>query len=105
VVPLSNAGGRSQAALGLMEKADYLSSEIILSPGDLVLLFTDGLIEVQNLKSELYTQQLLLAAVQKRLELPTPQLFDEMLDEIRQYSENGAFMDDVCVVGMDLTNP
>jgi sigma-B regulation protein RsbU (phosphoserine phosphatase) len=105
VVTLSNAGGRSQPALGLMEKAEYQSSEIILSPQDLVLLFTDGLIEVQNQKSELYTQQLLLAAVQKRLELPTPQLFDEMLDEIRHYSETGSFMDDVCVVGMDLTSP
>jgi sigma-B regulation protein RsbU (phosphoserine phosphatase) len=105
VVQLYNAGGRSQPALGLMEKADYLSSEIILSPRDLVLLFTDGLIEVQNQKSELYTQQSLVSAVQKRLELPSPQLFDEMLEEIRKYSETGSFTDDLCVVGIDLTNP
>jgi len=105
VIPLLNASGKGQPALGLLENAQYQSSEVILSRGDLVLLFTDGLIEVQNQKSELYTQQLLLAAVQRRLQLPSPQLFDEMLEEIRQFSGGTDFTDDVCLVGMDLACP
>jgi len=105
VVPLLNASGKSQPALGLMEHAEYHSSEVILSPGDLVLLFTDGLIEVQNQKSELYTQQLLLDAVQRRLQLPSPQLFDEMLGAVREFSADAEFTDDVCVVGIDLMAP
>jgi serine phosphatase RsbU (regulator of sigma subunit) len=105
VVPLLNATGKSQPALGLMEKAEYHSSEVILSARDLILLFTDGLIEVQNPRNELYTQQLLLAAVQQRLQLPSPQLFDELLEEVRRFAENGSFTDDVCLVGIDLTSP
>jgi sigma-B regulation protein RsbU (phosphoserine phosphatase) len=103
VIPLLNASRKSQPALGLMEHAEYQSSEIILSPNDLILLFTDGLIEVQNPKNELYTQQLLLAAVQRRLQLRSPQIFDEMLAEVREFSGATEFTDDVCLVGMDLT--
>jgi serine phosphatase RsbU (regulator of sigma subunit) len=68
-------------------------------------LFTDGLIEVQNDRNELYTAQLLLGAVQQRLQLASPQLFDEILAEARRFAENASFGDDVCLVGMDLTPP
>ena len=102
VVPLSNASGKSQPAMGLMEDAKYLASDILLSPQDLILLFTDGLIEVQNEKGDLYTQPMLAAAVKQRLQLPAPQLFDELLKEIRSFATDATFTDDVCLVAMDL---
>jgi sigma-B regulation protein RsbU (phosphoserine phosphatase) len=102
VVHVVNASGKSQPALGLMEDARYQSSEILLSPTDLILLFTDGLIEVQNAKSDLYTQQLLLGAVQRLMHNPAPQLFDELLKQVRQFSEGTGFTDDVCLVGMEV---
>ena len=61
-----------------MEDASYQSSEILLSPDDLVLLYTDGLIEVQSPNSDLYTQQLLQSAVQRLLNDPAPKLFDAL---------------------------
>jgi sigma-B regulation protein RsbU (phosphoserine phosphatase) len=85
----------------LLEGARYPSSEITLAPNDFVLLYTDGLVEVQNSTGELYTPQLLLAAVQQRLPLPAPRLLDELLDEIRHFAVDAQFTDDVCVVGMD----
>ncbi len=103
VVPVVNATGKSQPALGLMEDARYQTSELLLAPNDLVLLFTDGLIEVQNPRSDLYTQQLLLAAVQRRMQSPAPELFDYLLQEIREFAGGAAFTDDVCLVGMELT--
>ena len=63
----------------------------------------ENVIEVQNLKNELYTQQLLLGVVQQRIQLPSPQLFDEILEEARRFCDNASFGDDVCLVGMDLT--
>jgi phosphoserine phosphatase RsbU/P len=105
LVPLLNASGKSQPALGLMENIIYQSSEIILSPQDLLVLYTDGLIEVQNPRSELYTQQLLLAAMQRRLQLPAAQLFDEVLAEIGTFADESGFTDDVCLVGMEFTGP
>jgi sigma-B regulation protein RsbU (phosphoserine phosphatase) len=103
VLQVLNASGKSQPALGLMEDARYQSSEILLSPDDLLLLYTDGLIEVQSPKSDLYTQQLLHGAVQRLMEARTPKLFDDLLQEVREFSGDAPFTDDVCLVGMELT--
>jgi sigma-B regulation protein RsbU (phosphoserine phosphatase) len=101
VVPLANASGQSQPVLGLFEGAAYQTSEVGLSPRDVVMLFTDGLYEVEDRNNELYSQALLIAGVQRRAPLPVPQLFDELLSEIRRFSADNAFADDVCLVGME----
>jgi sigma-B regulation protein RsbU (phosphoserine phosphatase) len=102
VIPLANASGKCQPALGLLEGTAYRSSEIIFSPGDLVMLYTDGLVEGQNQKGELYSTQMLLGAIQRRLQLPAPRLFDDLLQEVLAFTEDAAFADDVCLVGMDV---
>lgn len=103
VLQVVNASGKGQPALGLMEDAKYKSSEILLSPGDLLLLYTDGLIEVQSPNGDLYTQQLLQSAVQRLLHDPAPKLFDALLEEVREFSGGAPFCDDVCLVGMEVS--
>ena len=102
VGPLNNAAKKSQPVLGLFEKAIYQTSEAALERQDLVMLFTDGLYEVQSPGQDLYTQELLAAGARKRLHLPAARLFDELLEEIRDFAENHEFADDVCLVGMEL---
>jgi len=101
VEPLANAAGKSQPVLGLFEDATYGTSEVKLEPKDLVMLFTDGLYEVQGRNNELYSQEMLVAGVQRRTQLPAPQLFDELLAEIRRFAADSAFDDDVCLVAVD----
>jgi phosphoserine phosphatase RsbU/P len=101
VVPLAGASGKSQPVLGLFENVAYQTAEVGLDPNDMVMLFTDGLYEVEDDKNELYSQAMLVAGVQRRVRLPAPQLFDELLAEIRRFSSDGGFADDVCLVGME----
>lgn len=101
VTALVNVGKRSQPALGLFESASYQTSETTLSSGDLVMLFTDGLYEVHAEDQSIYTQAMLTAATQKRLQAPATELFDELLAEVRGFSANGEFDDDVCIVGLE----
>lgn len=99
---LVNSSGKSQAALGLMDETVYEGTDVKLAPKDLIMLFTDGLFEVQDANNQLYSQSLVLDAVQRRLQLPAPQLFDELLEEIRNFSADRSFADDVCLVGVEL---
>ena len=87
--------------VGLFEDATYQTSEVKLAPRDMVMLFTDGLYEVQGRNEELYSQAMLVAGVQRRAQLPAPQLFDELLAEIGGFSIEKGFADDVCLVGME----
>jgi sigma-B regulation protein RsbU (phosphoserine phosphatase) len=101
VEPLANANGKSQAALGLFEQTPYQTSAVKFSSRDLVMFFTDGLYEVQGEDLELYSQAMLITAVERRLKLPAANLFDELLEEIQRFSSDGKFCDDVCLVGME----
>ena len=101
VEPLANASGRSQPALGLFEDPPYQASETTIAPGDFLMLFTDGLYEVQGQNEELYSQERLLLDVKTLLHHPPGVLFDELLAVIRTFALDRAFDDDVCLVGMD----
>ncbi|HEY2329728.1 MAG TPA: SpoIIE family protein phosphatase [Verrucomicrobiae bacterium] len=101
IEPLVNTSGRSQPALGLFEDPPYQTNEVTLAPGDFLMLFTDGLYEVQGQNEELYSQERLTLDVKTLLHHPPGILFDELLEVIRAFAVSGEFDDDVCLVGMD----
>ena len=99
---LFNSSGKSQAALGLVDDTMYEGTDVQLAARDLIMLFTDGLYEVQGGNNQFYSQELVLDSVQRRLQQPAASLFDEVLQEIRRFSTEGGFTDDVCLVGVEL---
>jgi len=103
VEPLTNASGRSEPALGLFEDSPYQTTELAIQPGDLLMLFTDGLYEVQGLNEELYSQERMMLDVESRLAMSTGELFDALLEAIRSFSVDHEFADDVCLIGMEYT--
>jgi sigma-B regulation protein RsbU (phosphoserine phosphatase) len=90
-------------ALGLFDEAIYETHRCKLSLHDVVLLFTDGLFEVEGLGGKLYDYQQLSKAAGKRAELPVADLCRGIINEIQQFSATQEFNDDVCLVAMDIT--
>ena len=73
-----------------------------LADGDLVMLFTDGLYEVEGPGQQLYSHEMLANAVRKpHASFPLSELFDEFWREIKEFALGQDFMDDVCLVGME----
>jgi phosphoserine phosphatase RsbU/P len=99
---LSNAAGKKNPALGIFKDAVYSTSQSSVNTGDLVMLFTDGLYEVEGPGQQLYTHEMLVEAVRKRAQLPAGQLFDDVLAEIKAFAMGEDFVDDVCLVGMEV---
>lgn len=90
-------------ALGLFPEAVYPTLEFSLAPGDLVLLFTDGLFEVvDGGGDEDYGQERLIKSAQGRIGMPPGKMCDEIIAEIRSFSAAAEFDDDVCLVGMEV---
>jgi sigma-B regulation protein RsbU (phosphoserine phosphatase) len=95
-------GSRPGPALGVFEESVYPICRCPVSPQDLVVLFTDGLYEVEGAEGDEYGQERLLAAVSKRSQLPAAQLFDELLADVQKHAGNRGFADDVCIVGVEV---
>lgn len=101
VSPLTFGNGAAGPVLGLFVESAYASAECAVATDDLILLFTDGLYEVPGATGE-FGPDRLLEAVRRRVHLPTKDLLDELLREVTGFSETGQFVDDVCIVGMDV---
>jgi sigma-B regulation protein RsbU (phosphoserine phosphatase) len=100
---LANTSGKCYPALGLFQGSTYPTSQCAIEPGDLVMLFTDGLYDVEGTHQDLINPDWLLAEVRKRTACPASELFDQLLAEIKTVSGNASFADDVCLVGMEVT--
>lgn len=94
--------GKTGPALGLFDEAEYERSVCPFAPGDTILLFTDGLFEVENADDEIYDYSRLLQAVQSRHRLPMKELCRGVVEEVQEFSANREFSDDVCLVGMEI---
>jgi phosphoserine phosphatase RsbU/P len=102
---LANASGKGQPALGLFEEPVYTTTEITLRAGDFLMLFTDGLYEVQGQHEEMYSQERLVHDVKNLFALPSSEMFDQLIQVVRGFALNGEFEDDVCLVGMEFSGP
>jgi sigma-B regulation protein RsbU (phosphoserine phosphatase) len=99
---ISSDGG-SGPALGLFDEARYRTCECPIAVDDFIMLFTDGLFEVEAADDKIYSRERLVAAVRERVRLPSAKMLAELLGEIRLFSKRTEFSDDVCLVGMDVT--
>ena len=100
---LGNGPGQKKGpALGLFAEGQFPTHRCPMEVGDLIALFTDGLIEAEGANNESFSAERLLAAVDQRAKLPTNELFAGLLDEIKHFSASSEFEDDVCVVGMEV---
>lgn len=96
------ADGETGPALGIFDAAVFAPLRRPVSAQDMVMLFTDGLYEVECADGSIFDKEGLRAVVTRLSRLPTPQLFDELLSSIRQNAATGDFDDDMCVVGVDI---
>ena len=101
---LQNADKQPRPALGLFAGSVYPTFETSFSADDLVMLFTDGLFEIESDEEVQYSQEMLLNTVRKYLSFPCSELFDHLLTEIKAFSNNHKFADDVCLLGMEISS-
>jgi len=95
-------GAKAGPALGLFGDSVYPMCRRKLATDDVIVLFTDGLYEVYGAGNEPFGEDALLAAVRQRLRQPCAKLFDELLQELREFSTTHEFTDDVCLVGVEV---
>jgi phosphoserine phosphatase RsbU/P len=90
-----SAGGM---VLGLFENAAFDEDTVRLSPGDLVIAFSDGVSEALNAAGDEYTDERLLASVETHRGLPPQALLDALLADVRGFCGEATPNDDVTLV-------
>ncbi len=89
-------------ALGLMPEFVYDTAARPITAGDTVLLFTDGIYEVESQEGEQLGQGDFADLVTARLNQPTAALLDGLLQDVQAHRGSGEQLpDDVCLLAVD----
>jgi sigma-B regulation protein RsbU (phosphoserine phosphatase) len=93
---------RAGPALGLFGDAEFVACERRMAPGDLLLLYTDGLVEVTGEQGEEFGESRLREAARTRLGRPLVNVVDGLVDDVRAFAGTHEFPDDVCLLGVEM---
>ena len=84
--------------LGLFEHATFDEETLLLSPGDVIVAFSDGVSEAMNEAGDEFTDQRLLAAIELHRSKPPQELLDALLADVRTFCGQATPNDDVTMV-------
>jgi len=84
--------------LGMFPGATYEIKKICLNPGELALLFTDGITESRNKKNEEFTEERLIKLVKKHSKLSAQKLLENIQQEVATFTAGTDQMDDMTLV-------
>lgn len=102
--PLVRTGGASWSflpdtggglVLGLMEDAEYAQATAQLSPGDMILLYTDGVTESMNPAHELFGEKRLAQMLGLNLAQDPALVIGNLFTELSAYAEGAPPRDDI----------
>jgi signal transduction histidine kinase/serine phosphatase RsbU (regulator of sigma subunit) len=104
VRPLTQPGMALGAPLGVERQISYKAHTASLSAGDVLLLFSDGLVEAESKAGQPYGTRRLRRTLEQHRGLPAEKLVDTLLHSVMEYCERPAPEDDITAVVVRLGN-
>ncbi len=98
VAPIRRESDSIGPALGIMESATYETKYHPLEEGDAVLIYTDGISEVEGPNREEFGTDRLLQSLQSHLNKPVEKILPALAADAETFSAGRGFDDDVCLV-------
>lgn len=93
-----NRLGSCGFCLGMFPSTGYKVASIIINPGDIVVLFTDGITESRSKKNEEFNEERLVGLVRKHAKLPAQKIMEKIYEEVALFASGTSQMDDMTLV-------
>jgi sigma-B regulation protein RsbU (phosphoserine phosphatase) len=97
--------GATGVVLGVVQSSRYEAMEIVLEPGDRLLLYTDGVTEAANPSDEEYGDGRLETYVRDRWAEPGPELLAGIIADVLRFCGVARPHDDMTLMCLDRTSP
>lgn len=97
-----DTGGKKGPALGLFRESKYPTCHRSMSVNDLLLFYTDGIVEEEGQGGEIFGEERLSGSLSSLCSLPPKEMLAKILDELRCFAGHQEFSDDVCLLGVDV---
>ncbi len=84
--------------LGQFKSIPYEIRDTVLSKGDVLAMFTDGVTEEFNDKEEEFSEERLVESIKRNAGKPLMEMFVNLIKEIKEFTDNRPFGDDLTML-------
>ncbi|MDD5455727.1 MAG: SpoIIE family protein phosphatase [Candidatus Margulisbacteria bacterium] len=84
--------------LGAFSNAKYGKETYVMEPGDIAILFTDGITEARNRLEDSYGEERFRALITKNKHLGAQEIVDKIVEDILLFSQDAPLHDDFTVI-------
>jgi len=96
---------RQEPVAGAMEGVEYTTDTLTLAPGDLMLLYTDGVTEAMNPALELYGEARLLNRAAALAAADTKDLCARLSEDVHAFADGAEQSDDITLLALRFRGP
>ena len=89
---------RTGIPLGILEEATWAQTTQQVSPGNVLVLYTDGVTEAQNQQEAFFGEERLLTSVQANIERSAQSIQDAIRTDIHEFVSGAPQFDDITLV-------
>jgi sigma-B regulation protein RsbU (phosphoserine phosphatase) len=86
---------RGGPIVGLFEGASYEEETVTLTPGDWLIVFSDGVSEALSADGEEYGEGRIISFVQQHTSMDPPRLLEAIFTDVREFARGAAQNDDI----------
>ncbi len=90
--------------LGEILKPKFVNHQVLLFPGDKLVLYTDGLIEARNSEGEEYSISRLKEIIKKNNKWGSERISEALIGDVKKFTGN-RFSDDITLLVLDVLPP
>jgi hypothetical protein len=84
--------------LGVIPTAIYHQGEVAVQPGDLLVLYSDGVVEAANASEEEFGEERLFSIIKQNCARPSSEILDETLKQVRAFIQDVPPQDDMTLL-------
>jgi sigma-B regulation protein RsbU (phosphoserine phosphatase) len=90
--------------LAWMDDVNYREEEIILEPGDVLYLYTDGVTEAMNSNRDFFSEQRLLEVLNANKDCAPKELLSAIKQEVDNFAGGAEQTDDITMLALKITS-
>jgi serine phosphatase RsbU (regulator of sigma subunit)/pSer/pThr/pTyr-binding forkhead associated (FHA) protein len=96
---------RGGPIVGLFEGATYEEERLTLSPGDWLIVFSDGISEAMSASGDEYGEARIIDCVQRNKALDPSRLLEALFTDVREFAHGAAQSDDITAMVLRYNQP
>jgi sigma-B regulation protein RsbU (phosphoserine phosphatase) len=102
ITPLRTSYAECGPALGISENAVYVHRHSDIQAGDRVVIYTDGILEIEGTDRGEFGDQRLHECLSRHLALDTGAMLERVVRSAEDFGGGHGFDDDICLVAVDV---